>query len=319
MVGTAFRTWHEAKRNWTPRDQKQKTANIFLKFFLFPTLTCGFFVFSSVSPPSFLPPAPPPPPPPSAHTLTHTHSTHITHRRGTMCTATGPDVRHGVRRCPAGVPWSPVAFAWQAWDNVHCQGSLWRSSGVPWSPARLYAMCLPRGRMYAPVSLWCRSGVPWFPLLCRWLLRGRPETMCTGKGSDVRPGVPLASLQCPLVSAALPVAFGWQACNNAHCQGLGCTPRCPSGILWRRSGVPWFPPLCRWLLRGRRETMCTGKGSDVRPGVPLASLQCPLVSAALPVALRGRRGAMCTVGNLQPGKPRDAHHRLFVTVYVGNL
>ena len=36
-------------------------------------------------------------------------------RRGTMCTAKGSDVR-------PGVPWGPVAFAWQAWDNVHCQG-----------------------------------------------------------------------------------------------------------------------------------------------------------------------------------------------------
>jgi len=48
------------------------------------------------------------------------------------------------------------------------------------------------------------------------------------------------------VSAALPVAFAWQAWDNVHCQGLGCTPR--------------------WLLHGRRGTMCAAKGSDVRPG-----------------------------------------------------
>ena len=36
-------------------------------------------------------------------------------RRGTMCTAKGSDVR-------PGVPWGSAAFAWQAWDNVHCQG-----------------------------------------------------------------------------------------------------------------------------------------------------------------------------------------------------
>ena len=35
------------------------------------------------------------------------------------------------------------------------------------------------------------------------------------------------------------------------------------------------------LLRGRRGTMCTAKGSDVRPGVPRA-----------PRLLRGRRGTM---------------------------
>ena len=164
--------------------------------------------------------------------------------------------------------------------------------------------------------------------------------MCTVKGSDVRPGLPLASLRCPLVSAA---AFAWQAWDNVHCQGVGCAPWRPSGVppvslglrrfcvtgvgqctlpggrmyalasLWRPSGVPpvslglrrfcvagvgqckvpggrmyalaslrrpsgvpWSPP----LLRGRRGTMCTPRGSDVRPGVPLASLRCPLVSAA---------------------------------------
>ena len=36
-------------------------------------------------------------------------------RRGTMCTAKGSDVR-------PGVPRGSASFAWQAWDNVHCQG-----------------------------------------------------------------------------------------------------------------------------------------------------------------------------------------------------
>ena len=36
-------------------------------------------------------------------------------RRGTMCTAKRSDVR-------PGVPWGSASFAWQAWDNVHCQG-----------------------------------------------------------------------------------------------------------------------------------------------------------------------------------------------------
>ena len=156
-------------------------------------------------------------------------------RRGTMCTAKGPDVRPGVPPASLQCPLVSAAFAWQAWDNVHCQGvgcTPWRPSGVPWSPPRL---------------------------------RGRRGTMCTAKGPDVRPGVPPASLRCPLVSAA----FAWQAWDNVHCQGAGCTP-------WRPSGVPWSPP----RLRGRRGTMCTAKGSDVRPGVPPASLRCPLVSAA---------------------------------------
>ena len=87
----------------------------------------------------------------------------------------------------------------------------------------------------------------------RWLLRGRCGAICTATGSDVRPGVPLASLGL-LVSAA----FAWQAWHNVHCQGVGCTP-------WRPSGAPWSPP----LLRGRRGTTSIAKGSDVRPGAPL--------------------------------------------------
>ena len=200
-------------------------------------------------------------------------------RRGTMCTVKGSDVRPGVPLaslglrlfCAAGVgqcalprgrmyapgfrwrPWVSASFAWQAWENVHCQG----------------VGCTPRGS----------AGVPGSPPL----LRGRRGTMCTVKGSDVRPGVPLASLglrlfcvagvgQCALSRGRMyapgfrwrpwvSASFAWQAWDNVHCQGVGCTPR-------GSAGVPGSPP----LLRGRRGTMCIAKGSDVRPGVPLASL-----------------------------------------------
>ena len=37
--------------------------------------------------------------------------------------------------------------------------------------------------------------------------------MCTAKGFDVRPGVPWGS-----------AAFAWQAWDNLHCLGVGCTP-----------------------------------------------------------------------------------------------
>ena len=80
----------------------------------------------------------------------------------------------------------------------------------------------------------------------------------------------------PWVSAS----FAWQAWDNVHCQGVGCTPR-------GSAAVPGSPP----LLRGRRGTMCTAKGSDVRPGV----------SAAVPGSpplLRGRRGTMCAAKGL---------------------
>ena len=322
-----------------------------------------------------------------------------------------------------GFRWRPLvsaSFAWQAWDNVHCQGvgctprgSSDVRPGVPLASLGLRLFCvagvgqcaLPRGRMYAPGFRWrplvsasfawqawdnvhCQgvgctprgsAGVPWSPSL----LRGRRGTMCTAKGSDVRPGVPLASFglrlfcvagvgQCalprgrmyapgfrwrPLVS----VSFAWQAWDNVHCQGVGCTPR-------GSAGVPWSPP----LLRGRRGTMCTVKGSDVRPGVPLASLglrlfcvagvgQCalprgrmyapgfrwrPLVSASFawqawdnvhcqgvgctprgsagvpwsPPLLRGRRGTMCIAkgSDVRPGVPlASLGLRLFCVAGVG--
>ena len=179
-------------------------------------------------------------------------------RRGTVCTAKGSDVR-------PGVPWVSASFAWQAWHNVHCQGV----GCTPWRPLGLRLFCvagvaqcaLPRGRMYALASL----GSP-------LLLRGRRGTMCTAKGSDVRPGVPWVS-----------ASFAWQAWHNAHCQGVGYTPWRPLGLrLFCVAGVAQCalprgrmyalaslgsPP----LLRGRRGTMCTAKGSDVRPGVPWVS------------------------------------------------
>ena len=192
---------------------------------------------------------------------------------GTMCTAKGSDVRPGVPwvsasfawqawdnvHCPCqgsdvrpGVPWVSASFAWQAWDNVHCQGvgcTPWRPLGlrlfrvagvgqcalprgrsdVRPRPLGLRLFCvagvgqcaLPRGRMYALASL----GSP--PLLgvgvaqCALprgrmyalaslgsppLLRGRRGTICTAKGSDVRPGVPWVS-----------ASFAWQAWHNVHC------------------------------------------------------------------------------------------------------
>ena len=161
----------------------------------------------------------------------------------------------------------------------------------------------------------------------------------------------LASLRCSLVSAALPA---WQARDLVHCKGVRCTPWRPSGVPSSppphislthtshtiththsdvRPGVPWSPPLCRWLLRGRRGTWCTAKGSDVRPagglcvglvtwctakgsdvrpGVPPVSLGlrrfaggfCAAGAAlgALPRA-RGRRGTWCTAkgSDVHPG------------------
>ena len=228
---------------------------------------------------------------------THTHSlTHpLTHslRRGTMCTAKGSDVRPGVPLASLGLRFFCVAGVGQC--------------------------ALPRGRMYARGS----AGVPGSPPL----LRGRRGTMCTVKGSDVRPGVPLASLglrlfcvagvgQCALPRGRMyapgfrwrpwvSASFAWQAWDNVHCQGVGCTPRVPLASLGLRlfcvAGVgqcalsrgrmytpgfrwrPWVSASFAWQAWDNVHCQgvgCTPRGSAGVPGSPLL--------------LRGRRGTMCT-------------------------
>ena len=170
------------------------------------------------------------------HTYTHTHSlAHISHTHGTWCTAKGSEVRPGVP--PVSLTYAHIPHTPHTHTHIHPNHTHTTHS---------------------------HTYHPWSPPLCRCLLRGRRGTWCTAKGLDVRPGVPPVSLRCPLVSAALPVAFAWQAWGLVHCKGVGCTPWRPSGVppvsLRCPSGVAWSPPLCRWLLRGRE--------SDVRPGVP---------------------------------------------------
>ena len=151
------------------------------------------------------------------------------------------------------------------------------------------------------------------------LLRGRRGTMCTAKGSDVRPGVPWVS-----------ASFAWQAWHNVHCQGVGCTPWRPLGLrLFCVAGVAQCAlprgrmyalasPASPSLLRGRRGTMCTAKGSDVRPGVPWVSasfawqawhnVHCQGVGCTLwrPLGLR----LFCVAGVAQCALPRGRMYAL---------
>ena len=154
-------------------------------------------------------------------------------RRGTMCTAKGLDVR-------PGVPWGSAAFAWQASDNVHCQGV----GCTPWRPLGLRRFCvagvgqcaLPRGWMYALASL----GAP--PLL-----RGRRGTMCTAKGLDVRPGVPWGSLTHSFTHSLTRVAGVGQC---AFCVAGVRQCALPKGLMYALASLG-APP----LLRGRRGTI----------------------------------------------------------------
>ena len=191
-------------------------------------------------------------PPPVSHSLTHSlTSPHLTST-------------HSLN----------VHFAWQAWDNVHCQGV----GCTPWRPLGLRLFCV-AGVGQCALSHSLNSTQLTSPHLTSphlthsmCILRGRRGTMCTAKGLDVRPGVPSVS-----------ASFAWQAWDNVHCQGLGCTPWRPLGLrLFGVAGVGlcalprgWMYALASLrsppLLRGRRGTMCTVKGLDVRPGVPCVS------------------------------------------------
>ena len=301
---------------------------------LFPTLTCA------VSAPSFLPPVLPHPLTHTSHT-SHTHIPHTTHTNThhphthTSLTHTHTSLTHTQHshthislththhshslthtqmyarvslQCPLVSAALPVAFAWQARDLVHCKGSdvrpgippvflgLRRSAGV--AGAGLGA--LQRGQMYALASLRCPFVSAASHLTHTYITHHHSHSLrCTPR--------------CPLVSAALPVAFAWQARDLVHCKGVGCTPcrwlvRGTCDLVhckgvgctpWRPSGVPWSPPLCRWLLRGRRGTWCTAKGSwQARDLVHCKGVGCtPWRPSGVPWSpplcrwlLRGRRG-----------------------------
>ena len=125
------------------------------------------------------------------------------------------------------------------------------------------------------------------------------------KLSDVRPGVPL------------PATFAWQVWDLARCKGsLGlrrsaggvCVAGAALGALPRSRMYtlvsPGLPPLCRWLLRGRRSTWSSAKGSDVRPGVPWSPPLCRW-------RLRDRRGNWCSEPwSLPPALPRGRMYAL---------
>ena len=91
-------------------------------------------------------------------------------------------------RCPLG----SAAFAWQAWDNVPCQG---------------VDVCY---------------GVPPVSLGLRYFCVGGVGQCALPRG----PTYTLSSFRCPLGSAA----FAWQAWGNVRCHGVGCTASRPSGV-----------------------------------------------------------------------------------------
>ena len=193
---------------------------------------------------------------------------------GLRCSAGDFCVAGAALGAPQGVgctPWRPLvsgalplAFAWQARHLVLCKGV----RCTPWRP--LVSAALPVTLAWQAQHLVLRKGsdvrpgVPWSPVLCRWLLRGRRSTWCCARGPMYAlaslglrwAGAALGALQgvgctlwLPLVSAALPVTFAWQAQHLVLRKGSDVRP-----------DVPWSPLLCRWLLRGRRSTWCSARG-----------------------------------------------------------
>ena len=144
--------------------------------------------------------------------------------------------------------------------------------------------CSARGRMYALASLGLRC-----------FLRGGRSTCCSARGSDVRPSVPWSS-------AALPVAFAWQAQHLLFLQGVGCMPWRPlvsaafcmaGAALAALQGVgctPWRPLVSAALpvtfaLRGRRCTWCSARGRMYARAS--LGLRCFCVAGAALAALQG--------------------------------
>ena len=330
-----------------------------ISFPLFPTLTCGVFVFSSVSAPR---PPPPPSRPPSSlthtlthsHSLTHTHSLSLTHSHSLThahthsltlthslthththshthtlthshsltlthsLTSHSHTDTHTLTHSPHTLTHSLTHSLTHTLTHSHSLTHSPTHSLTPHIHTHTLTHSLTHSHSHTLTHTLTHSCA--FRPLGPPLLRGRRGTICTAKGLDVRPGVPWGS-----------AAFAWQAWDNVHCQGVGCTPWRPLGLRrfcvagvgqcalprgWMYALASLGAPL---LLRGRRGTMCTAKGLDVRPGVPWGSAafagvgQCALprglmyalASLGAPPLLRGRRGTMCTAKgfDVRPGVP----------------
>ena len=230
------------------------------------TLTCGGFVFSSVSALlRLLRRLPPPSRLTSPHSLTHSLARSLAHSIHSLTHSLAHSLTHSLAHSLTHSlihshslththTHTPTATATATATATHTRTRTRTRTRTHFYVAGVGQCALTKGSDVRP-------GIPWAPPL----LRGRRGTMCIAKGSDVRPGVPWAP---PLLRGR---------------RGTMYTAK--RSVV--RPGVPWAPPLLRGrretmcILRGRCGTMCIAKGSDVR-GVPWA-----------PPLLRGRCGTMC--------------------------
>ena len=230
---------------------------------LFPTLTCGVFVFSAVSAPS------PPPPPACPQILTHTHlpHTYITQSHTASLAHTN---NHSLTHSLTHALTHSLTITHTHTHHSHytyithpnyTHHTLITHSSL--TPLLLHSTPLHSHITHTHTSQTQSLAHTSLTSLCRWLLRGRCGAWCSASGrmaSQVRAG-------------------GF--CMPHHlvlCKGSDVRP-----------GAPCSPPLCRWLLRGRcgivRHLVSSASGrmawqvrhlvlckrSDVRPGVPWCS------------------------------------------------
>ena len=240
----------------------------------FPTLTCGVFVFSAVSASSFSSSRLS-----SQSSLTHvslTHTSH-THTHSLAHTSSISSLAH------THTPHTHHSHTHTHHSHTHITYSHTHHSHYTYTTHPNHTHhTLTHISLTHTCTPWRPSGVP----LASLGLRHSAGGFCVAsaglgapaKGSDVRPGVPLA--------LALPVAFAWQVRDLVHCKGVGCTP-------WRPSGVP----LASLGLRRSAGGFCVagaGLGALQRDRMyALASLWRPLLSAALPVAFAWQAWAWC--------------------------
>ena len=121
-------------------------------------------------------------------------------------------------------------------------------------------------------------------------LRRSVGGVCVSAGDRILPW-------CPLVSAALPLAFAWQVRRLVLCKQSDVRP-----------GVPWSLPLCRWLLGGRHGAWCTACSARGRM-YALASLSLRRSAGGFCVSV------FCILSDVCPGVPLNTGMCVIASIY----
>ena len=111
-------------------------------------------------------------------------------------------------------PSGSASFAWQAWDNVHCQGV----GCTPWRPSGSASFAW---QVWDNVSSQGVGCTPWRPSgSASFAWQAWDNVHCQGVGCT--PWRPSGSASFAWQAWAS-AAFAWQAWDNVHCQGVRYT------------------------------------------------------------------------------------------------